>query len=585
MFELEQNKIENQLREIINDLKLPETPFEWRRIPFSGEWGLSTSFFAMAAQEARQGKKIIVPARAQEIAELLAERLGNFDDFSKVEAVRGYLNLYFSTPDFTQRVLDEVLEKGDDFGKATSRNERVMVEYSQPNTHKAFHVGHLRNVILGTAVCNILDWAGYDVIRTNYIGDIGLHVIKWLWNYLKNHAGEIPGDEKIKWMGDIYAEAAKCFEEPEVENEVRALFARWQNGDPEITQLWDQTRQWSMDAFAQVYDLLGVQFDKYYYESEVEKTGIALVNQLIADGIARDERPDDSVIIPLDELLGLENEYKVMVILRSDGTSLYATKDLPLAIKKFQDYELTKSVYVIDVRQSFYLKQIFKTLEIIGYKEYADKCYHLAYEIVNLPGNVTMSSREGTVVLLEDLINEATERALDIVSSKNPELEDEQKGKIALAVALGAIKYSMLSKDNTKVVTFDWERAMDFNGQAAPYIQYAYVRAGSILKKAGGEVPGSLRPGGNLHPAEVQLIELMTRLPMTIQRAAEEYRPLLIASLAYDLARAFNEFYNQCPVLKAEASERELRLRLVAAARQAIANCLALLGIIAPDAM
>ncbi|MCD4751979.1 MAG: arginine--tRNA ligase [Anaerolineaceae bacterium] len=585
MFELEQNKIENQLREIINDLKLPETPFEWRRIPFSGEWGLSTSFFAMAAQAARQGKKVNVPARAQEIAELLAERLGKSDDFSKVEAVRGYLNLYFSTPDFTQRVLDEVLDKGDDFGKASSKNEKVMVEYSQPNTHKAFHVGHLRNVILGTAVCNILDWAGYDVIRTNYIGDIGLHVIKWLWNYLKNHAGETPADEKIKWMGDIYAEAAKCFEEPEVEKEVRALFARWQNGDPEITQLWDQTRQWSMEAFDQVYDLLGVQFNKYYYESEVEQTGIALVNQLIADGIARDERPDDSVIIPLDELLGLENEYKVMVILRSDGTSLYATKDLPLAIKKFKDYDLTKSVYVIDVRQSFYLKQIFKTLEIIGYKEYADKCYHLAYEIVNLPGNVTMSSREGTVVLLEDLINEATERALEIVSAKNPELEDEQKGKIALAVALGAIKYSMLSKDNTKVVTFDWERAMDFNGQAAPYIQYAYVRAGSILKKAGGEIPGSLRPGGNLHSAEVQLIELMTRLPMTIQRAAEEYRPLLIASLAYGLSRAFNEFYNQCPVLKAEASVQELRLRLVAAARHAIANCLALLGIIAPDAM
>ena len=515
----------------------------------------------------------------------MTERLGKFDDFSKVEAVRGYLNLYFSTPDFTQRVLDEVLDKGDDFGKAPSKNERVMVEFSQPNTHKAFHVGHLRNVILGSAVCNILDWAGYDVIRTNYIGDIGLHVIKWLWNYLENHTGEIPGDEKIKWMGDIYAEAAKAFEDPSVESEVRALFARWQNGDPEITQLWDQTRQWSMDAFDQVYDLLGVQFDKYYYESEVEQTGIALVNQLIADGIARDERPDDSVIIPLDELLGLENEYKVMVILRSDGTSLYATKDLSLAIKKFEDYELTKSVYVIDVRQSFYLKQIFKTLEIIGYKEYADKCYHLAYEIVNLPGNVTMSSREGTVVLLEDLINEASERALEIVSAKNPELEDEQKGKIALAVALGAIKYSMLSKDNTKVVTFDWERAMDFNGQAAPYIQYAYVRAGSILKKADGEVPGSLRPAGNLHPAEVQLIELMTRLPMTIQRAAEEYRPLLIASLAYDLARAFNEFYNQCPVLKAEASERELRLRLVAAARQTIANCLALLGIIAPDAM
>ncbi|NSW51870.1 MAG: arginine--tRNA ligase [Anaerolineae bacterium] len=517
---------------------------------------------------------------------MVANGLGTPEGFTKCEPVRGYLNLYFSTVEYAHRVLTEVQVKGDAFGKLSRKSQRVMVEYSQPNTHKPFHVGHLRNVILGSAVCNILDWAGYDVIRANYLGDIGLHVIKWLWGYLKFHQGETPAHDMVRWMGDIYAEATRHFEEdPDVEKEVRQLFGRWHNGDPDIEALWLKTRQWSLDAFDQIYRMMGVEFDRYYFESEVEKPGLELVDQLIQDGIARDERPQDSVIVPLDELLGLENDYRVLVVLRSDGTSLYSTKDLPLAIQKFNEYDLAKSIYVIDVRQSFYLRQIFKTLELMGYPEYAEKCHHLAYEIVNLPGNVTMSSREGTVVLLEDLVREATQRAFQIVAEKNPELSEAAKKEIAFAVAMGSIKYSMLSKDNTKVVTFDWERAMDFNGQAAPYIQYAYVRAGSILRKAGGTVGTIEHPASDLHPTEVQLIDVMTRIPDVIQRAAEEYRPLHVATLAYDLARAFNDFYNQCPVLKEDGEIRAFRLHIVAAARQALGNCLAVLGIVAPDAM
>jgi len=180
MFELEQQRIEEKIFETCRELSLPENPVKWNQIPFSGEWGITTSFFALAAAEAKSGKKVVVPQRAQELAELMANRLGTPAGFSKVEAVRGYLNLYFSTPEYTRRVLDEILTRGDDFGKLPLRNEKVMVEYSQPNTHKPFHVGHLRNVILGSSICNILEWAGYDVVRANYLGDIGLHVIKWL---------------------------------------------------------------------------------------------------------------------------------------------------------------------------------------------------------------------------------------------------------------------------------------------------------------------------------------------------------------------------------------------------------------------
>jgi arginyl-tRNA synthetase len=236
------------------------------------------------------------------------------------------------------------------------------------------------------------------------------------------------------------------------------------------------------------------------------------------------------------------------------------------------------------VRQSLHFQQVFKTLELAGYS-WASRCQHVPYELVNLPGNVVMASREGTVVLLEDLIREATRRALAKVEEKNPELSDDQKMQIARAVGIGAIKYPMLARENTKIVTFDWEAALDFNGQAAPYIQYAFVRASSILRKSGvQEIPAS-DFSYDMSRSEIQLIDMISRLPKEVQRAAAEYRPLYLASLAYELARCFSDFYNECPVLQVEEPIRSGRLRLVAAARQCISSALALLGITAPEAM
>ena len=469
MFEQEKNKLESKIKEYLEGIGIEDPRIEFRQIPFSGEWGLAVPLFPIAAGEARSGKKIIVPKRAQELAEGIKECLGDLPGFSHIDAVNGYLNLYFSTSEYAQRVVDTILREGDEYGKGESLDKTVMVEYSQPNTHKSFHVGHLRNVILGGSVCRILEFAGYDVIRANYLGDIGLHVVKWMWNYLKNHLGEEPGEDKTHWMNEIYAEADRLYQDPENEVEVRELYARWNEKDPEIVALWQKTRQWSLEGFEQIYDQLGEHFDRIYFESEVEDPGVKLVEEMVKSGLAEDLRPDEPVIINLDAHVGTEDEYRVLVLLRSDGSSLYATKDLPLAIKKFEEYDLDRSIYVIDVRQSLYLKQIFKTLEILGY-EWAYKLFHLAYELVNLPGNVTMASREGTVVLFDDLMEEATGRAREIVEQKNPELSESAMDEIAEAVALGALKYSMLSRDNTKVVTFDWDAALDFNGQAAPYI-------------------------------------------------------------------------------------------------------------------
>jgi arginyl-tRNA synthetase len=585
MFEKEKAIIDVKIREYLKTEDIDEAALEFRQIPFSGEWGLAVPLFPIAADEARSGKEINVPKRAQMLAEGIKDYIGAPPSgFSHIEAVNGYLNIYFSTADYAQHVVDTILDEGEDYGRSHNRGKTVMVEYSQPNTHKSFHVGHLRNVILGGSVCRILEFDGFKVIRANYLGDIGLHVVKWMWNYLENHAGEEPGENKTHWMNDIYAEADRLFQEPENESEVRELYKLWNDRDPEVVALWKKTRQWSLEGFEQIYDLLGEAFDRIYFESEAENPGITLVERMIDEGIAQDERPDGPVFIDLDAIVDTEDEYRVLVVLRSDGSSLYATKDLPLAIQKFEEYDLDRSIYVIDVRQSLYMKQIFKTLEILGY-DWADKLYHLAYELVNLPGNVTMASREGTVVLFDDLVSEATSRAKDIVEEKNPELSEATKDEIAGAVALGALKYTMLSRDNTKVVTFDWDAALDFNGQAAPYIQYAHVRAGSILRKAGGDLPEEALFSDDLEKAEIDLIEIMTRLPGDAQRASAEFRPLIIANLAFEIAQAFNDFYKSCQVLNAPPEVRDYRLRLVAAAQQVIATSLNLLGIKAPNIM
>lgn len=579
--------LKDQLRERIDHFcrqeGLPTGKVDFRDVPFSGEWGMAAPLFPLAAADPR--KEGPVPQHAQALAEKLNDFLGEVAGISRKESIKGYLNLYFNTREYASHMVNTINQAGDTYGSLPPTGEQVMVEYSNPNTHKPLHVGHLRNVILAGSLCNILEASGKKVIRANYIGDIGLHVIKWMCNYEMYHAGEQPSEDKMRWMADLYAEADRRFNEQEgFEEIVRAYFKRWDEGDPEIHALWLKTRQWSMEGFAQVYDLLGEHFDRIYFESDVEDSGKVLVEELIEKGIAIDGRPENPVIVDLDAILGTKEEYRVAVVLRSDGTSLYATKELPLAIMKFEEYDLDQSIYVIDVRQSLHMKQMAKILELMGF-EWAKKIYHLAYEIVNLPGNVIMSSRDGTVVLLDDLVQEATQRALEVVREKNPDLDPAMMADVAQKVAIGAIKYPMISRETTKIVTFDWDSALDFNGQSAPYIQYAYVRANSLLKKAG--IDAEIRPtfAYDLEASEVNLIERLSKLPEEVLKAAKEFKPSLLTAYAFELAKTFNDFYNQCQVLKADGEIRKSRLALVLAAKVGLGNALHLLGIQAPQVM
>jgi len=583
MFDALKEELKGRIDQFCKEFDLPLDKIELRDVPFSGEWGVAAPLFPLAA--AAPHKSLPVPQQAQALAEKLSEYLGDIPGIMRKEALKGYLNLYFDSNQYARHVIETIIEAGKSYGEQPESGEKVMVEYSNPNTHKPLHVGHLRNVILAGSICNILEASGKQVIRANYIGDIGLHVIKWMCNYEMYHADEQPPEDKMRWMADLYAEADRRYNDQEgFEETVRAYFKRWDEGDKDIYDLWLKTRQWSMDGFAQVYELLGEHFDRIYFESDVEESGKVLVEDLIKKGIATDGRPENPVIVDLDKILGTKEEYRVAVVLRSDGTSLYATKELPLAIMKFEEYELDQSVYVIDVRQSLYMKQMQKILELMEF-EGAKKIYHLAYEIVNLPGNVVMSSRDGTVVLLDDLVREATQRALDVVREKNPDLDEVTMKDVAEKVAIGAIKFPMISRENNKIVTFDWDSALDFNGQSAPYIQYANVRAISLLRRADSSGKSKAVFDYELDNSEINLIEKLSKLPDEVMRAAKEFRTSILTAYAYDLAKVFNDFYNQCQVLRAEETVRNSRLALVEASRIALEKVLNLLGIQAPQVM
>jgi arginyl-tRNA synthetase len=572
---------------------------EWVPIPFKGTWGFGTpACFQIAAAEAKSGKKINVPQRAAEIASLVSKSIMPPSGINAVEAERGYLNLFIQTRTFAELVIDNVLENRDDFGKGKKISERVMVEYAQPNTHHSFHIGHARNAMLGESLARLVEFAGFDTIRASYPGDIGLGVITCVWAYDKFYRGQEPEGvhQKGQWLAGIYTEATSLVtpsdedsesnlnQKKSSDEERRDLLKKWDDGDPQVRALWKETRQWSLDELSEILTLLGIEIDVYFYESEVIEPAKEIVDELITLGIADDERPDGPVIVRIDEKLGLTKEkYRTAVILRSNGTALYLTNDLALAKEKFEKYSVDRSIYVVDVRQSLHFQQAFKILDLWGFPQ-AQYCHHLAYGFVTLPEGA-MSARRGNVIFFMDVYEEAKRRVSKIIDEKNPDLPEDQREKVVHQVGLGALTYSMLAVDNNKDIVFNWDDALSFDGHSAPYIQNAHVRAMSILRRA-GDVPDKASFHYDLDETEIELIDIIYRFQNTVKKAATEYKPLLMATYAYDLAKAFHHFYHAVRVLQADADDiRDARIRLTDASRLTLANALRLLGIEAPEMM
>jgi arginyl-tRNA synthetase len=600
MFSLELASLTALVTAAFDRLQIPRPEqIQWIPIPLAGQWGFGTAVaFQAAALEAKRGDAIQVPARAQAIAGQLAAELRPPPGIQAIRAERAYLNAYFETSTYATRVVEAVLREGAEFGKGTARPERVMVEYAQPNTLHSFHIGHARNVVLGESLARLVQFAGFETIRASYPGDIGLGVITCLWGYRRFFAGQEPEGihARGQWLARIYTESNALLEPAANETaeaaalrvtydaERRELYRRWDQGDPEIRDLWLQTRRWSLEELEDILRMLDVEIDVFFFESEADLLAKDIVEELVRLGIAEDGRPQEAVVVKIDQKLGLTKEkYRTAVLLRSDGTSLYLAKDLALAKMKFEQHRVDRSLYVVDVRQSLYFQQAFKILELWGFPQ-AAKCYHLAHGFVTLPEGA-MSSRQGNVVLFKDVADEAERRVLGLIAEKNPDLPEDQRGEVARQVGLGAIVYAMLSVDSTKDIVFTWEAALSFEGHSAPYIQNAHVRANSILRKAGA-MPGEIAFDYPLSPEEAALIDLISRFPSTTEKAAVEYKPLIMANYAYEVARSFHAFYHAVPVLQAEDSRiRAARQKLTAAARQILATSLWLLDIRAPEVM
>jgi arginyl-tRNA synthetase len=599
VFGSELGVLSEQIRERLTSLGAPPPDrVEWSPVPFRGSWGFGTTVcFQAAAAEARAGKPVRVPERAEALARELAAEIAPPFGFTQLQAEKAYLNALVDPATFAGRVVETVLTQGPDFGRGEPKPERVMVEYAQPNTHHSFHIGHARNALLGESLARLVEFAGFPTIRASYPGDIGLGVITCMWAYQRFHPGEEPEGVHARgqWMLKLYAEATalltaqtgeaaeQAAQREAYEAERREMYRRWDAGDPAVRELWRRTRQWSLDELLDILARLDIAIDVFFYESEADEPAKTIVDELIARGLAEDERPAGPVIVRIDDKLGLKKEkYRTAVVLRSDGTTLYLTKDLALAKQKFEQFHVDRSIYVVDVRQSLHFQQAFKILELMGFPQ-ASKCHHLAYGFVSLPEGA-MSARKGNVVLFMDVLEEAERRVQAVIAEKNPDLPLEQRGAVARQVGLGALAYALLSVDNTKDIVFDMDSALSFDGQTAPYIQNAHVRANSILRKAGSlpDQPATYAPQ---EQPEVELIDWISRFPAAVQQAALEYKPLHMASYAYELGRTFHSFYHSVPVLQADGPARSARLRLVAAARQTLANALRLLAIAAPEVM
>lgn len=562
--------VEQEIKEKAESLYGYQDDVEIKPIPFKGDWGFST---AVAFKIAGRQKKDFRTA-LKEVSENLASHLEFGEEISRIEPIKGYINIYINTNTYACNLIKTICRG--EYGKGPKKEDKIMVEYSQPNTHKAFHVGHLRGTFLGASLVNILKYSGYEVVAANLINDTGSHVAKWLWCYNQYHKEE-PPEKKGKWLEDIYVEASRRLQEnPQYEKEVKEILQKLEQKDKEIVELWKKSRKWSMEEFYRIYNELHVEFDVYFYDSDLYQMGKEIVNQLVVLGIA--EESEGAIIVDLDKQLGTNDVYKTYVALRSDGTALYQTKDFALAKKKFEDYSIDGSIYVVASEQKLHFNQVFKTLELAGFEQ-AKKCFHLSFELVMLKGG-KMSSRLGNIIFYDDLYPEVYEEALKEVEKR--EIVKENKEKTARIVSMGALKFSMLRKDNNKVIYFDPKEAVSFEGQTGAYVQYAHARASRILEK---EKPDLQVEFQTLTKEERNLLELLAKFPDAVEQAAEDYKPSIMANYVFDTARAFNEFYHTCPVLQADLKTKKARLALVKATRIVLKRGLNLLGIEAPGRM
>jgi arginyl-tRNA synthetase len=490
-----------------------------------------------------------------------------------------YINFFINKQTYTKKVLQDTASgKLLDF---KNKDKRIMIEFGQPNTHKEFHVGHLRTHFLGSSLAKIYAKLNYDVVSANYPGDMGTHIAKALWCYMKFHKKDTLPENKGLYLGKIYVEAAKLLEDENesYKKEVSEVLQKLEARDSEIIQLWKETRKWSLDQFQHIYDELNIKYDVWFYESEVETEGKKIAYEILEKGIAKKDQ--GAVLVDLNEY-GLD----VFLLIKRDGTSLYAAKDLALAKRKFKEFHIDKSIYVVDVRQSMYFKQLFKTLELMGFKE---DMVHVPYEIVATK-NGPIASRTGNAISYEDLNVQVTTFLERETQKRHMDWSFRKIQENSKKLMIAALKFGMLKYDNTSTILFDMDEWVKTEGETGTYIEYTHARINSIFKKFNNQSTidiKALNPDTNLltEDKEYGLCKLIAKFPEVIEESAKYYKPSTVARYLLDVCQKFNEYYHSTPVLVDDEALRNARLYLIYNIQKVIKEGLNLLGIDEVDEM
>lgn len=521
----------------------------------------------------------INPTQAAKTLEAAAFSLPAF--IQKKTAAGPYLNFTFDYDAIARILIPDVVSGRMFQKKLTENTPKTMIEYSQPNTHKELHVGHMRNLCLGDSLIRLHRYSGFDIVASTFPGDVGTHVAKCLWFLKYHYKGETPKTKKGAWLGTMYSTAHNKLEdergtdkEAVNRDQLTAILKQLEQKSGEFYDLWKETREWSIELMNDVYKWADVKFDVWYWESEVDSDSVKLVREYQKQGLFKEDQGAVGVDL---------SDYKLgfCMLLKTDGNGLYATKDIELARRKFQDYKIEKNIYVVDKRQEHHFKQVFKVLELMGF-ENAKKCYHLQYDFVELPDGA-MSSRKGNIVPLQALIENMVKMIKEqYLKRYEGEWSSEAIEHTAQIVAKGAIKYGMCRIDPSKKIVFDMQEWLKLDGESGPYIQYAYARINSMLIKLGTPVSSEILINAK---EEADLVQVLMNFNHAVQQATEHYKPSILTAFLYDLARAYNSFYAECPVGPSAEPIRSSRLQLSRATAETLKKGLSLLGIEAPEKM
>lgn len=511
------------------------------------------------------------------IAKDITEKIPDVEYFEKVGAVNGYVNFFVQKEVFISGILSDIINKKGEYGKSDlGKGKNIVIDYSSPNVAKPFHAGHLRSTVIGKALYNIFNFIGYKSIGINHLGDWGTQFGKLIMAYKNWGDKETVERDDVKELSRIYVKYHEESEKnPALDDEARSWFVKMQNGDKETLDLWKWFIDISMKEYNRIYKRLNIKFDYFTGESFYNDKMGAVVDELKEKNLLT--KSEGAEIIELDKF-----NMPPCLILRSDGGTLYPTRDISAAFYRKKEYDFDKCIYVTAFDQNLHFAQWFKVIELMGY-DWSNKLIHVPFGLVNLPDG-KMSTRSGRVVLMEDILNSAVDKAINVINEKNPELENKEQ--VAEQVGIGAIIFNDLYNSRIKNVVLDLDKMLNFDGETGPYVQYTYARTCSLLKKGNVDENGILGDSEYItDEASYRVIKLLEEFPAKVIDAADKYEPYIVTRHIVDICQAFNKFYHDNNILGSEEKIKKARLSLTFAVNCVINSGLKILGINSPERM